>query len=379
MRKLRLIITGGGTGGHIYPLIAVVSELRALAMQNNVDLRIKYLGSPGVFRSTLQMNKIEVIELPLAKIRRHRFSLLKNIVDIPKFIFGFIKSLWVTLWFMPNVLFSKGGPGSLEVVLASAFYFVPTIIHESDTIPGLSNKIGGWFARVVALSYPSAVKYFDKNAFYTGAPVRADLFQDQEKTQAFSKKFNGFLPDRPLILVIGGSQGAVRLNNLVINNLQTLLQFTQVLHQTGKDNYEALLPKANDIMRTVPIGLREGYLPVSYFKENIHLAYKAADLVISRSGSGSIFEIAALGRPSVLVPLPESAGDHQKYNAYEYAATGAAEVLEEKDIYLDIFVTIIKDLLSDTDKLAQMSAAAKTFYKPDAAKHIAETILRIAR
>lgn len=373
MRKLRILITGGGTGGHIYPLIAVVDNLKTLAKEKNIDLRVKYLGAPGAFHDILEGNGIQVVQIPLSKIRRY-FS-FQNFIDIPKFIWGFIKALWIIFWFMPDALFSKGGPGSLPVVLASAFYFIPIIIHESDTVPGASNKIASRFSKFVALSFKSAVKNFPgKKAVYVGAPVRETIFQDQEKSAEFSKKFMGFSVEKPLIFVIGGSQGATRLNDLILNNLPKLLQFTQILHQTGKDNYDGVLAKANEIMKSVPIGLREDYRPAPYFSKDIHFAYKAADLVISRSGSGSIFDIAALGRPSLLVPLPESAGDHQKYNAHEFADAGACEVMEEKDIFPEIFVNTLKDLLSRHDKLEKMSFAAKEFYKPDAAKKIAEMI-----
>ncbi len=357
MRKLRVMITGGGTGGHIYPLMGVVSELRKWAEGNKIDLRLKYMGQPGAFRKILDDYKIEVL-------------------PIGGSVLGFIKALWVVFWFMPNVVFSKGGRGSLPVVLASAFYLTPILFHESGAVPGFMDKVAGWFARKVTVSFPITAKYFGRKAVYTGAPVRPDLFEDSERGQEFSKKFMGFSADKPLILVLSASQGSW-INNLVLENIPALVQFTQILHKTGRENYELLLPRANEIMKSVPIGLRENYLPVSYFKENIHLAYKAADLVISHAGPITISEIAALGRPSLLIASAKS--NTHKLNAEEYAKTGAAIILEERPMPQGFFTDTVKSLLTDPDELKKMSDAAYTFHKKDAALNVALILLRLSR
>lgn len=374
MKKFRVLITGGGSGGHIYPLVAVVSELQILAAQNAIDLRVSYLGSYGPYKSLLEANNIKVHAVALSKIRRY-FS-LANLWAIPKALFGFIQALWWIFWIMPDVLFSKGGPGSLPVVFAARFYRIPVVVHESDSVAGLSNKIAGKHAKVVALSFATAQKDFRTNTVLVGNPVRSSILPKQNDIdQTIAKQMLGFDSSKPLIFVTGGSQGAVRVNNFIINNLSYFLDIAQVFHQTGRDNYETVLAQVNKIAADLPEDEIASYKAVDYLERDTKTSYIAADLVIARAGAGNIFEISAFGKPSILIPLPEAAGDHQRLNAYEYASSGASIVYEEENLLPNMVLNKIQELFEDRSKLQAMSDAAKKFYKPNAALDLAKIVL----
>ena len=379
VNRFRVLMTGGGSGGHIYPLVSVISELQILAAQEEVNLEIRYLGVAGPHENLLRENGIQVQKILSSKLRRY-FS-LANIIDGPKFIISFLQALWNMFWFMPDVLFTKGGPGSPSVVLAARIYRVPIIIHESDTVPGLSNMMAAKYAEAIVTSFSSTAEYFGgKEVIVVGNPIRRYLFGDP-LTQSKAKLFLGFDPNVPLVLILGGSQGAVRINDFILDNLPNLLQITQVFHQTGKANYESVIGEGAVVGRDLSEDLKRRYKAIDYLEKDMRIALEAADLVISRAGSGSIFEIAAFGKPSILIPLPDwvAAGGHQEKNAREYSANGAAVVIEEENLLPNLFLEELKSLLSNPQKLATMSDTAKQFAKPDAALKLAQIILRMNR
>jgi UDP-N-acetylglucosamine--N-acetylmuramyl-(pentapeptide) pyrophosphoryl-undecaprenol N-acetylglucosamine transferase len=373
-KKFRVLITGGGTGGHIYPLTVVVAELQTLAAQYMINLEIRYLGACGDFKQFLEENNVRVSKIAGSKFRRY-FSPL-NIIDVPKFVWSLLQALWRTYWYMPNVVFSKGGVGSLPVVVAARFYRIPVVIHESDAIPGVNNRLAARFADIIATSFEGAAKYFEtKKVLYTGSPVRQYLISD-DTTQERAKGFFGFNIQEPLILVLGGSQGAVQINDLLLDTLKDLLRFSQVLHQTGIKNYEDVLAEFKVVARDIPESLKDRYKAMGYFEKDLRLALRAADLVISRAGAGFVSEIAAFGKPSLIVPLPGSANNHQEANAIEYQNTGAAIIMEPNNLLPHLFVENVQNLLDNPLKLRKMSQAANNFYKPDAASNLAQVILK---
>jgi len=378
MKKTKILVTGGGTGGHMYPIISVVAELQTEALNSNRKLRIRYVGSTNKrYRKILKDNGVEVRRILGSKLRRY-FS-LANFIDVPKFLISLLQAFWSVFLFKPTVVFSKGGPGSVPVVLAANLFKIPIVIHESDSIPSLTGNITARFAKVIAISFKSAEKHFEKfpgRIILTGNPIRTSLLKEKTE-QKKAKAFVEFDKDEPLILVLGGSQGAAFINNLVLDNLDKMLEITQVFHQTGRDNYEKIAAEFAVLARQLPENLANRYKAVDYFDDDISLAYSAADIVISRPGAGGIFEIAAFEKPSILIPITESANNHQKFNAVEYSETGAAVVFEEKNLLPQVFLRKIKELISDEEKLAQMSAATSEFYKPDAAKKLADILLNI--
>lgn len=376
---LRILFTGGGTGGHIYPIIAVAEELNIFYGKLKLDLR--YFGAPGDYKNLLNLNNIRISKIFSAKLRRY-FD-LRNLLDIPIFFISVLQALWKVFWFMPDVLFSKGGPGSLAIVLVCKFYRIPIIIHESDVVPGLSNRLAGRCAKRIGVSFVSAAEFFlksqDKIAL-AGNPIRRSLISGQSD-KATAKRNLGFKPEMPLILVMGGSQGAAPINDFFLDIAQELIKnfnfATQVFHITGPKNFQAINQELNLITKDFSQEEKSRYKVVAYLEKDYKDALAAADLIISRAGSGSIFEIAAFGKPSILVPLPEAAYNHQAKNAYEYASAGAAIVIEQNNLTPNIFLNQLKKLFFETDKLRLMSEAAKKFAKPEAAKIIAEEIIKI--
>ena len=367
-------MTGGGTGGHIYPLLAVAIELQFLSVEEGIDLKLKYLGSYGSYKELLSLNNIKVQKIVSSKLRRY-FS-ISNFWDFFKFSYGVLQALWKIYWFMPDVLFSKGGPGALPVVLAAKFYRIPIIIHESDVVPGMTNIVSARFADIITVAFSGAAKYLGPASMPVGNPVRRYILpHGEDEDNKTAKKLLEFDSDKFLIFVVGGSQGSTRINDFIIENLGDLLQSSQILHQTGRNNYEQVVGQVAFEVEKMPEAIKKNYKAVDYFENGLGDAMLAADLIVARAGAGSIFEIAAFGKPSILIPLPESAGDHQRYNAYEYASTGASVVIEEENLLPHLFMAQLQKLLEHPEELQRMGEAAKRFYKKDSALTLARLIL----
>ena len=379
---MRILFAGGGTGGHIYPILAVTEELQKAAINGKIDLDLRYFSDPERYNFLLASNGILVSKIFSAKLRRY-FD-IRNLFDIPLFFISVIQSFWKVFWFMPDVLFSKGGPGSLPVVLACWFYRVPIIIHESDSAPGLANLMASKFADRIAVSFNSATKFFiaknsklSEKIALTGNPTRKSL-TDSALEQEAAKQIFSFDSKKPLILIIGGSQGSTKINDFMLNaSLELMEADIQVLHQTGVNNFDDAKKELKFILENYTEKEMARYKIVPYFEKDLQDAYAAADIIISRAGSGSIFEIAAFGKPSILIPLQKSAQNHQIQNAYEYAGSGAAIVVEEANLMPNIIISQIKKIVSDPEKFKKMSEAAKNFSKPEAAKIISEEIIKL--
>ena len=379
---MRILFAGGGTGGHIYPILAVTEELQKAAINGKIDLDLRYFSDPERYNFLLVSNGILVSKIFSAKLRRY-FD-IRNLFDIPLFFISVIQSFWKVFWFMPDVLFSKGGPGSLPVVLACWFYRVPIIIHESDSAPGLANLMASKFADRIAVSFNSSTEFFiaknsklSEKIALTGNPTRKSL-TDSALEQEAAKQIFSFDSKKPLILIIGGSQGSTKINDFMLNaSLELMEADIQVLHQTGVNNFDDAKKELKFILENYTEKEMARYKIVPYFEKDLQDAYAAADIIISRAGSGSIFEIAAFGKPSILIPLQKSAQNHQIQNAYEYAGSGAAIVVEEANLMPNIIISQIKKIVSDPEKFKKMSEAAKNFSKPEAAKIISEEIIKL--
>lgn len=367
---LRILLTGGGTGGHIYPILAITEEIK----QKQSDLDLRYFGAPGAYQNLLEANGIRISKILSSKLRRY-FD-IKNFLDIPRFIFSFFQALWKVFWFMPDVLFSKGGPGALAIVLACRFYRIPIIIHESDSVPGLTNRISARYAKRIGISFASTAEFLKGQIALIGNPIRSSLIKEASEKEA-AKRILGFNLQMPLILVVGGSQGATRLNDFFMDVVEEMIKDWQVFHQTGHNNYQEVKNELTLITKNFSDEEKARYKLIAYLDKELKDALTAADLVVGRAGSGTIFELAAFGKPAILVPLPEAAGNHQTSNAYEYAKAGAAVVIEEDNLKPSIFLTQLRKLFSEPEKLKLMSEAALKFAKPNAAKAIAEEIIKL--
>ncbi len=375
MIKIRIVLTGGGSGGHIYPLLAVAEELQKTAVEKKILLNINYLGPHDAFSSLLHESGVHTRSVMGAKLRN--YSVIENILDVPKFFIGLLQAFWKLFWLMPDVIFSKGGTGAFPVVFAGWFYRIPILIHESDAIPGATNILSSRFATRIALAFESAKGYFDANrTAVIGNPVRPWLLADKPD-QKFAKQSLGFKPDQPLLLILGGSQGSRRINEFIITHLPLITKETQVLHQTGTGNFAEIQSLAKAALGGS--GHSEApYKVMPYLDRELKDAFAAADCVVARAGSGSISEASAFGKPMILIPLAESAHDHQRANAHVFEKAGGGIVIEEENLFIGIFIGALKRIIEDPQRKAAMSAASASFFKPDAAKIAAEETFRLA-
>jgi UDP-N-acetylglucosamine--N-acetylmuramyl-(pentapeptide) pyrophosphoryl-undecaprenol N-acetylglucosamine transferase len=378
-QKFSIVLTGGGSGGHIYPLIAVAEALQAKCDALHVPAAFAYLGPKDPYSALLSQRGVPVYPIASGKLRRY-FS-PQNFLDAPKFVIGFFQALYHLYVIMPDVVFSKGGTGALPVVIAAWFYRIPVAIHDSDAQPGMTNVSSGKFATRVFLSFARAAAYFKGNkVMITGAPLRTELLGPRIAKEA-AKEAMGFDKTQMLTLVIGGSQGAQRINEFVLTNITQFISMTSVLNQTGPGNFAEVQKLSTVALANAPITYR--YVAVGYFGgasgagNDMQTAYAAADVVVARSGS-SVCELAAYGLPAILIPLTESANDHQRVDAYEFAKSGAAIVIEEANLLPGIFFAQLKNILTDADLRAKMSAASSSFFIPGAADKIADELMRIS-
>lgn len=368
---MRILLTGGGSGGHIFPLVAVLRKLREKLGDEGEFL---YVGSGAkIEKETMAQENVMAKYILAGKVRRY-FSLL-NFLDFFKAPIGFIQALWLLLSFMPDVIFSKGGYVSVPVAAAAWFYRIPVIIHESDATPGTANKLMGKFSTRIAIAYPSTQNYFESSkTALLGNPVREGINQGSREE---ARKIFNFTESKPVILVLGGSQGSEIINKAIIKILPKLIQHSQVIHQTGENNYEKIVREAGE--QGIKAG-REGYFAAPFLDfEMIRQAYALADLVISRAGANIIAEIAANAKPTILIPLEGSAQDHQRMNAYSLAEIGGALVLEESNLGESIFFEKIKKILMSEEIKRNMSEKISAFYHPQAAERLADGIIELGR
>lgn len=374
----RIVLTGGVSGGHTFPLIAVARSLRQkFATLSGVpeEVELLFIGPRGRFeKEAMENENIPVKYIATGKWRRY-FSLW-NLVDPFKLLFGFLQSLWYLFLFMPDAVFAKGGGASFPVVLSAWLYRIPILIHDSDAAAGRANRLLARFASRVAIAYPGAHNFFpaEKTAL-TGNPVRAEILTGDATRSA--KRF-GLSLDKPTVLILGGSQGAQALNKAALHILPSLLQKNiQVLHQTGRKNYEDVV----ESVKTYGLKINEsGYTPWPFFSaEELADALKQATLVVSRAGAGSIAELAATEKPAILVPLLSAANDEQRLNAYAVAELGGALVLEEPNIGENILFEKIAELLNDEGLRKSMGEKLHAFYHPRAADAIAEGIVSLVK
>lgn len=368
---MKILFTGGGTGGHILPIIAIVRELRK---QEEHHLEFLYMGPKDDFAEILLTQEgIRVYHALAGKVRRYGGlkTLFLNLADtFLKTPLGIFQALFRMFLLSPDLIFSKGGYGAIPATIAGWMLQIPIILHESDTIPGLSNRIGGFFASQIFVAFPRTSFFPAKKMMVVGNPIRKGvLVGSKEEAQRLLQLKGG----KPVILFMGGSQGAQRINDMLLVILGEILQDFEVVHQAGEKNFVQVRQEAQAV---VSKELTPYYHVVPFLKEpELRHVYAATDFIVSRAGSGSIFEIAALGKPSILIPLPEAAQNHQIQNAYKYANTGAAIVLEEANLTPHFFLEKLKYLLSNSQELAKMSAAALQFAKPEAATTIARYLI----
>ncbi len=369
---MKVLFTGGGTGGHFYPIIAIAQELNKLSIEEHLTtLRLYYMSDSIYNERLLFENNIVFVQVNTGKIRRY-FSIL-NILDFFKTILGVMSALYRVFNIYPDVVVSKGGYASFPALFAARLFRIPVIIHESDSVPGRTNKWASKFAKKIAISYKESAQYLPKKkTALTGNPIRNEIIKPIKDGAYDLLKLDENIP---IIFILGGSQGSQIINEVVIQALPELVPKYQIIHQVGKKNLEYIKN-----LSEVLIGNNEhknrykifGYLN----NEAMRMSAGVANLVISRAGS-TIFEIAVWGLPSIIIPITDSNKDHQRKNAYSYARAGAADVIEERNLTPHLFATEIIRLMGDKQRMEEMSNSAKEFSNIDAARKIAEQIVSV--
>lgn len=366
---MRILLVGGGTGGHFYPLLAVAEVLNEQPQKPE----LYYMGPEPHNLALLQKHNINFIYCPAGKLRI--YTSIKNFFDLFRTGLGLFIAILKLYWYYPDVIFSKGGYTSVPVLLAAKFLRIPVVIHDSDSIPGRASLLAKNFARYIAVSYPEAARFFpvEKTALI-GIPIR------KEVTSEISNPFAilGIDSDLPLIYVTGGSSGAERVNNLILRCLDELLPNYRIFHQVGAGKKAGLIMTAQALISNPALQNRY-FIAEEVDGQTVNALLTAASIVISRAGSTTIFEIAAHGKPSIIIPIPEDVSRDQRTNAYAYAKTGAAMVMEESNLTETLLTAEINSIMADVTRYDEMSKAAKAYAPTDAALKIANILLKIGK
>lgn len=366
---MRIVFVGGASGGHFYPLMAVAEELHTRTPVPDMY----YFGPSPYKKELLGTYGITYIYCPAGKLRRY-FS-IQNFFDLFRSFFGVFVAIWKLYVIYPDVIFSKGSYTSVPILLAARFLRIPVVIHESDSRPGLANKLARKFARYIGIAYDDVAQYFpaEKTAL-VGIPLRREI----RTITADPFTLLGIPNDMPLIYVTGGSQGAERINNIVMRTLVDLLPHYRIFHQVGDANLRELQLAAQTL-------LADSVLQKNYFivgsvpGATVSLLLDAASLVITRAGSTTLFEIAAHNKPAIIIPIPEEVSHDQRTNAYAYARNGAASVIEEKNLTPNLLTSEISSIINDPTRYQAMMVAAQAQSLPDAAEKVANILLSIGQ
>ena len=361
---IRVALTGGGTGGHAYPIVAVAQEIQRL----DPDAKFLWIGSAsGPERDVAQQTEISFTSVATGKMRRY-FS-LANLIDIFKIPVGVAQAHFALGGFRPHVVFSKGGFVSYPTVTAAWIRDIPILLHETDSVPGLANRKLSKRATLIATSYPIVAEELPKEkTVFTGNPIRRELTNGSRERAL--QRF-GLSGEKPILVVLGGSQGALAINQVIYDLLPELLPHFQVIHQVGPKNEETAKPY------TEKYGPR-GYRTAGFFEEELADVYAAADIIVSRAG-GQLFELAAVGKPAIVIPLPGSASNHQVMNAFAFQKQSAIYMMEQANLTGSILLGELLKLLHDEAERRRLSLDIRKFDTPLAAQKLAYWIFRIAQ
>lgn len=362
MKKSRFIISGGGTGGHIYPAVAIANELKS----RFPEAEFLFVGA----KDKMEMQKVPqagyaIKGLWISGIQR------KLTLDNAMFPFKLLSSMWnsfrIIKSFKPDVVIGTGGFASGAVLKVASMLGIPTVIQEQNSYPGITNKLLAKKANKICVAYENLERFFPKDKMIlTGNPVRQDLINEASKSEAIA--YFKLDANKKTLLVLGGSLGARRINQLIEKELDFLLsQNIQIIWQCGKlylNDYSKYNEKEN--------------VQVVAFIDRMDLVYAAADIVISRSGASSVSELCIVGKPTIFIPSPNVAEDHQTKNAKAISDKNGAILIKESELDAK-FETFFSDLISNESKQAELSQNIKKLAKPNATKDIVEEIIKLIK
>jgi UDP-N-acetylglucosamine--N-acetylmuramyl-(pentapeptide) pyrophosphoryl-undecaprenol N-acetylglucosamine transferase len=362
MKKPRFIISGGGTGGHIYPAVAIANELKS----RFPEAEFLFVGA----KDKMEMQKVPqagyaIKGLWISGIQR------KLTLDNAMFPFKLLSSLWnsfkIIKSFKPDVVIGTGGFASGAVLKVASMLHIPTVIQEQNSYPGITNKLLAKKANKICVAYENLERFFPKDKMIlTGNPVRQDLINEASKSEAIA--YFKLDANKKTLLVLGGSLGARRINQLIEKELDFLLsQNIQIIWQCGKlylNDYSKYNDKEN--------------VQVVAFIDRMDLVYAAADVVISRSGASSVSELCIVGKPTIFIPSPNVAEDHQTKNAKAISDKNGAILIRESELEAQ-FETVFSDLISNESKQSELSYNIKKLALPNATKDIVEEIIKLIK
>jgi len=359
MKKIKIMLVGGGSGGHVFPLMAVAESFQKLATQQGKKIELILLGEGKFFEEAAKRSGFKYKKIMAGKMRRY-FS-LENLTDLPKILIGLIQSFWYLFWLMPDAIFTKGGYASVPPAIVAKFFFIPLYVHDSDAVPGAANRWLGKLAKKVFVSFEMAKQYFSASKTeLTGNPVRTELLNGDRHA---AMQFFQLSDQLPTVLILGGSQGAQKINDIIIQSAPKLTQKFQIIHQTGDLNYSEVKKTTEQFIN---------YHPCPFLDStSLPLAYAVADVIISRAGANLLSEISAVGKPAIIIPIKRSTANHQFENAVEFAKYGGV-IIEEDNLVPSVLINQIEHAYENR---AGIGTKIKGFTTLDAADKIASQLL----
>ena len=372
---MRVLVSGGGTGGHIYPALAVAMQLR-----EEYQAEILFLGSDdGLETEIVPAAGFRLATIKAGKLRRYiSWETITGVMRVPV---GMVEAINLVGQFRPGVAFTSGGYVAVPAGLAARFERVPLLMHQQDVPPNLSNRLVAPLATRISVAFADSLTYFPaRKTLQLGNPLRQAMLDVRQTPPPEARQALGFERQEPLLLVTGGSQGARHLNQTVGKALPDLLAHCQVLQISGNALYNETRELCESVLAAQDEAVRRRYRLVAYLNEEMPLALQAADLVLCRSGASTLSELAALGKPSILVPLPPAIGSSpQEANAEMFGRNQAARVMKDGDLKPQVLVENVTSILASSTLLEAMSNAASSFAKPQATQEIAAEIVKIAK
>ena len=373
---MKIALVGGGTGGHFYPLIAVVEAIEDICEERKLlEPELVYI-SPNVFDTeALFEHNITFKQSSAGRVRRYASAL--NVLDVFRTAIGIVTSIPQVFKIYPDVIFSTGGYAAFPTLVAARILAIPVIIYDADARPGRVSLWSSKFAKAIAVAHPEAAAQFPEKVRHfiarTGHPIRKEILGVAHEG---GYEFLHLDKSVPTILFMGGSQGAKVLNESVLDALPDLLTRYNVVHQTGKANFDDVSKISSVVLKIVATPDR--YRVYGLLNTlALRMAAGAASIIVARAGSGTIFEIASWGIPAILVPIPPDVSHDQTENAFSYARSGAAVVIEQHNLTPHLLAAEIDRLMNDGAVKGKMQKAAKEFARPDAARKIARMLLDI--
>lgn len=374
---MKIALTGGGSGGHFYPLIAVAGAIQEFAKERAlITPDLFYLGPAPFESAALLEHDIIYVASPAGRVRR--YTSILNVLDVFKTFFGILRSISVLFSLYPDVIFSSGGYASFPTLYAARILRIPVVIYDADAKPGRVSLWAAKFARWIAVAHADAAAAFPEKVrakiARVGHPIRHEI---EMPAKEGGHEFLKLDPNVPTLFVVGGSQGARAINECLLDALPELVKKYNVVHQAGRENVEEVANIASVALKNSEHADRYrafGLLNVIALR----MAAGIAHLVISRAGSGSIFEIASWGIPAILIPIPPDISHDQTENAFSYARAGACVVVEQHNLKPHLLIAEIERIMNDPAKIEAMKTAAHAFARPHAAHKIAKILLETA-